>query len=145
MAVEDAVGCWEQWLKVLLVDLYRMSCNTKCPILARSEVKAIVPQVTTQIQLRTSRDALAHVRDWGDVGDRYEAAKWREVLKELTLLKERKMSLQPIGNQNTEVTEVVSFCVSESTESGFQVKLCISGRYRAVTWSKIWPAPPWFS
>eukprot|EP00435_Cladocopium_sp_Y103_P007844 s1133_g2.t1 len=52
-------------------------------------VKAIVPHVSAQMQLRTSRDALAHVRDWGEEGDRYE------------------------------------------------VKLFISGRYRAVTWSKI--------
>lgn len=52
-------------------------------------VKAIVPHASSQMQLRTSRDALAHVRDWGEEGDRYE------------------------------------------------VKLFISGRYRAVTWSKI--------
>ena len=38
-----------------------------------AEVKAIVPDVSTQMQLRTSCDALAHVRDWGEEGDRYEA------------------------------------------------------------------------
>lgn len=38
-----------------------------------AEVKAIVPHASSQMQLRTSRDALAHVRDWGEEGDRYEA------------------------------------------------------------------------
>ncbi|CAJ1411281.1 unnamed protein product, partial [Effrenium voratum] len=50
---------------------------------------AIVPQNALQVELKKSRDDVAHLRDYGQPGDQYE------------------------------------------------VKLCIAGKYRAVTWSKI--------
>eukprot|EP00913_Durusdinium_trenchii_P033628 g31478.t1 len=44
--------------------------QVKVPV--EDAVTALVPESSTQLQLRASRTALAHVRDRGEPGDRYE-------------------------------------------------------------------------
>lgn len=70
-----------------------------------AEVKAIVPHASSQMQLRTSRDALAHVRDWGEEGDRYEARIAEEKQKRsrreaLTHLTHPRVQCKTLQNRN---------------------------------------------